>query len=164
MLMISQEECWRISVCMLHQHMEQPDKTKGLLNVETWHNKEQWKRQKHSPFHMRKRLLVQYSFEIIQRTIDTAWKIWSMSIHPEEFRSNMITSRGCFFFPLPVLCPIRNLSASLYFFLRSVIYSKHLNFFISSWVCYRPNSILSVRKSSTRELCILSKTFSYKLL
>lgn len=159
-------KCWRISIRVLHQHMKQPAKIQGLLHVETWHNKQQWKQQKHSPFQMWKRQLVQYNFERIQSTIDTPWKIWSMSIHPEEFCSNMIASRGCFFF----------LSQFSLFLVLSGIYlllfitsSNQNHIFETSQLFLQQLSMLraklvAVGKSSARELCIVSKMFLYKLL
>lgn len=62
-----EQDCWRISICMLYQHLEQPHKRQRLLHVETWHSKEQWKEQKREPFQTRKRRLVQYNSQRIQK-------------------------------------------------------------------------------------------------
>lgn len=50
-------------------------KSRGLLHVQTQHNKEQWKQQECLPSQTQKRQFVQFNFERIQRTIDTPWKI-----------------------------------------------------------------------------------------
>lgn len=117
---------------MLHQHMEQPDKIQGLLHAETWHNKEQWKSKNIHLFKREKNQLVQSNFERIQRTIDTPWKIWSMSIPLEEFCSNMITSRGWVFFSSPsflssLFC--QDVSTPLYSFLKSESYIWNISTF-----------------------------------
>lgn len=73
-------------------------KFRCLLHVQTQHNKEQSKQQKHLPSQTWKTQLVQCNFESIQRAIDTPWKIWSMFIPTEKSCSNMITLRGWIYF------------------------------------------------------------------
>lgn len=87
-----------------------------------------------------------------------------MPIHSEELCSNMITSRRCFVFPLPVFfvpCSTGNKSTLLYPSQKDkMVYLKYLLFFYIHCVT---NSILAVEKNSTRKLCIENDSFSQKI-